>query len=262
LLLFKPISKVINPLGHFIVSFSCYPVVSLSIPEIALDSSSIEEPSIHDFDAVFSMESTAEFNLDYAIGVGTEHFHFLNRSNAALNLAPQLYLELFEEILYISSCLLQLFLGVHVLKHYYLQSHVMQLVIFPSELSLLLLLNPQLPNLIKLLLLPWNVIAFLLELCLTHCDHIAWSELLLVEHLYSHINTLDLCITYPSISLWNSLIISVNPDLILSCDRVKSDDSASHKVLFQFILCNIIRQSCYVDEGIELCVVPLLPFVL
>ena len=63
LLLFKPISKLVDSLLLDLFAFFDLPVVSLTIPEVAIELTVIKGSFIHKLNTIFSMQTTLEFEF-------------------------------------------------------------------------------------------------------------------------------------------------------------------------------------------------------
>jgi hypothetical protein len=134
-------------------------------------------------------------------------------------------------------------------------------IILPCKLPLLLCLDPQCVDFIDLLLLLRNVvITFLLKLRQLYSDFVAfsWSYVWLIEHLNGHVYWLKHSKTNPRVTLClPRFLVSVYFNLFLSRDWVEPQHSTSHKVISEFIFCDVCRQSLHVDVVVDLGLEPL-----
>jgi hypothetical protein len=201
------------------------------------------------------------------LGVLREELYSFYWSNRTFHLTSEFKLKFLKELINAPCCLLlpDFLSRVEPFNDYNPESRLMQCdqIILPCQLSLLLSFDPHCVYFIHFLFLFGHIVlALLLKLRQLHCDLIPLPYVRLIQHLDGHVHRLQHRKPYPRVALrLPCLLIPVYLYLILPCDRIKSQNATSHKVISEFSFCDVGGESLDVDVVVDFGLEPFSFFV-
>ena len=157
------ISRIQAGLAAMLLCFRTFfdlTVISLAVPEVALELSIVEGSFVHEFDAFFGVKTAVEFDFADAVGVVWEEIDLMDRTYLLFNLVPEFPFQFLEKLLprhlnplkilfiELRSNVLQLLQRIEPLEYNNFEAYFVHFFLIPRHLTLVFCLNSEFFNLV------------------------------------------------------------------------------------------------------------------